>query len=54
MSVHTLIVARQQLGKDVPAAMKNCWKSFSMRSVSYEMKGGDYVFPEHVPSYLLK
>jgi hypothetical protein len=40
LSVYPPIVARQQLGKDVPAAM-NCFEaSFSMPSFSYQKNLG--------------
>jgi hypothetical protein len=49
------LVARQQLGKNVTAAMNTQGTigellntSFSMRSVSYQRKVGDYFFPERL------
>jgi hypothetical protein len=50
-----LIVVRQRLGKNVPAATNThatreelLDASFSMRSVSYQMKIGDKFFLEHI------
>jgi hypothetical protein len=45
------IVARQQIGKDFPAATNNCWRLlFSMRSVSYQRKTGDQFLSE-IPAF---
>jgi hypothetical protein len=45
LSVYLPIDAREQLGKDFLAATKKCWRSFSMRSASYQRKAGDQFFP---------
>jgi hypothetical protein len=43
LSAHPSIVTRQRLGKHVPAAKGELLEaSFSMRSVTYQRKIGDY------------
>jgi hypothetical protein len=35
-----------RLGKDVPVAMKNCWRQFCMWSMPYQRKAANQFFPE--------